>query len=59
MQEGIQNGFFHAALTEHTPEIVAGYFLGMSRMVTTNLPRQKIADFVTDIAFHGLITPRY
>lgn len=54
LQDGIAGEYVRSGLTEYTPEIVAGYFLGLPRLAPANVPCRDLADFISDIAFYGL-----
>lgn len=58
LRKGILDGSCRTLDTEYAPEIIAGYFLGLSRWSETAATPLGTADTVTDIAMFGLRTRR-
>lgn len=57
LKRAIRDGTCRELDIDFVPEIAAGYFLGLQRWASANKSHLEMADFVVDMALHGLRTP--
>ncbi len=54
LQAGIDQGLARILDTDRIPQIIAGYFLGLPRLVTAGSDRRAVADLVSRTALFGI-----